>query len=129
MVKKLGLEGSVVFPGFMQNMPAFLKTLDVFVMPSLLEGQPISLLEAMASGTPVLASAINGVKETVTHNVDAWLVSPGSPEDLAEALLRLLLNKDLRQKIALNAKRKVAKKFSLENFVSKHVKVYKSLTV
>ncbi len=124
MVKKLGFEGRVVFPGFMQDMPAFLKTLDVFVMPSLLEGQPISLLEAMAAGKPIVASDIDGINETVEDGKEALLVPPGRPDMLAEALRRLLDDWRMADELARAARKKAFEKYSLEDFVKKHEKIY-----
>jgi glycosyltransferase involved in cell wall biosynthesis len=85
-VNEYGLGGRIVFLGFRRDVPALLKTADVYVIPSLREGLPRSLVEAMAVGKPVLASRINGQEEVVVDGVHGRLVDPTSVEDIAEGL-------------------------------------------
>lgn len=124
LISAKGLEGRVVLSGFTHDVPAFLKTLDIFVMPSLREGQPIALLEAMAAGKPVIASAIDGIAETAADGIDALLVPPADPGALADALLKLSRDGNLAEELSRNARKKVSGTYSMESFISKHIEVY-----
>ena len=127
LIAMRGLEGKVILAGFTPNVPAFLKTLDVFVMPSLREGQPIALLEAMAAGKPVVATKIEGITGTVTDGKDALLVPPANPGALAGAILKLAKDEDMVQALSRNARKKVSELFSMKSFVSRHLGIYSDL--
>lgn len=110
------LGGRVILAGYRTRdvVLAALKTGDIFVMPSRQEGTPIALLEAAALGIPILASACGGIPEMVSDDEQALLVPPGSPEKLAQALLRLAADPALRTRLSQNAKTHVQRKFSLQ---------------
>ncbi|MGH7266829.1 MAG: glycosyltransferase family 4 protein [Candidatus Rokuibacteriota bacterium] len=95
-VATLGLQQSVRFLGFTPDPSGVLSALDVYVLSSLGEGVPMALLEALALGRPVVATAVGGVAELLTSGVDALLVPPGAPEALAAACERLLEDPGLR---------------------------------
>jgi glycosyltransferase involved in cell wall biosynthesis len=101
----------------------------VFAFPSLKEGMPLSLLEAMASGNAVVASDIQGVNEVAENDYDAVLVSPKSPSDLASSILMLLDDKGLRRRLAENARKKVQENCSWSNVLAKLDRVYTSAEV
>ncbi|MEO6666924.1 MAG: glycosyltransferase, partial [Nitrospiria bacterium] len=86
----LGLVERVVFTGSRRDVPYLLRAMDLFVFPSLWEGQGLALVEAMASGLPVVASRVGGVSEVVSDGCTGQLVPPGSPEALAEAMLAVM---------------------------------------
>jgi len=85
-VAALGLEDRVFFLGFRRDIPRFLGALDVFLLPSLREGLPLALLEAMASSLPVVAASVGGIPEVVGDGVFARLVDPLDTNSLAEAM-------------------------------------------
>ena len=89
LVKEAGLEGSVTFQGFRQDVPDVLAAADIFVLPSLWEGLPIGLLEAMAMGKAVIATRVDGTREVVQTEENGLLVEPGDIAALAAALVRL----------------------------------------
>jgi glycosyltransferase involved in cell wall biosynthesis len=119
----LGVEKNVVFCGHIREMRDFFGALDIFVMPSLLEGQPLALLEAMAMGKPIVAFDIPGINESAANGVEALLVKPGDPQALAAGIRRLLGDRALAAELGLNA-RKRSGGFRLDKFVSKHEAVY-----
>lgn len=125
LIQKAGLEGKVILSGFASDVPAFLKTLDIFVLPSLREGQPIALLEAMAQGKPIIASDIEGVTETVRDGFDALLVPPGDPVALSSAIKRLADDAEFAGKLGANARRTVREKFTPEKFIRAHAGLYR----
>jgi glycosyltransferase involved in cell wall biosynthesis len=98
---------------------------DVFVLPSIQEGQGIVLLEAQACGKPVVAFDVGGVNEAVHNGETGLLVKRGSSEELGDALLRLLPDKPLREKIGANGRRFVSENFTWDICAQKMLKVYR----
>ena len=124
---ELGLEGKVVFAGFRPDAARIMAAADVFVLPSLYEGLPIAMLEAMALGRPVVASRVGGVPEVIDDEVDGLLVDPLDPAQLAEKVLTLLHNPELRGRLSRNAARKVRDQFSVERMVKSTEAIYSSV--
>lgn len=100
---------------------------DVFVLPSTSEGHSVALLEAMASGLPIVASDIEGNKESVEDGVTGLLFKNGNAENLAEKLTAILTNKDFRQTLSLNSSETYLKKFSTKTQIDNYLKIYNSL--
>ena len=125
--QKLGLENRVIFAGFRQDIPAWLGHCNLFVLPSLYEGVPISLLEAMAAGKPVIASAIPGNQEAVTHAETGWLVPSGDSGALVKAIQLLLADQNLAQRLASAGQARVQSEFSSQAINQQVVQVYTEL--
>jgi glycosyltransferase involved in cell wall biosynthesis len=106
-VREAGLDEQVEFAGLIayDEIPRQLRQSDVFVLPSLQEGLPLSLLEAMASGLPVVATAVGGIPGVVKDGVNGLLVPAAAPAALRDALVRLLANPALRQRLGTAARR------------------------
>jgi glycosyltransferase involved in cell wall biosynthesis len=83
----LGIRDKVVFHGATLDVAAFLAHIDVFAVTSLSEGLPLTLIEAMAAGLPVVATAVGAIPEIVSEAGNGWLCNPGEPDELAQALL------------------------------------------
>jgi glycosyltransferase involved in cell wall biosynthesis len=107
-----GLAEQVLFLGHREDVRDLLAVADVVVLPSLFEGFPLSLLEAMVAGTPVIATRIGGVDELVRDGCNGLLVEPQDPEALAAAIRRLLEDRGYRQQLATAAKADVTERFS-----------------
>jgi glycosyltransferase involved in cell wall biosynthesis len=90
---------------------------DVFVLPSLAEGIPVVLMEAMCSGVPCVSTPVNGIPELIVHGVTGLLATPGDVDSLSTQLERLLRNPELRHTLAKAARQKVTTNFHLENNV------------
>lgn len=118
-----GLAGNVIFCGALSPVRDFLGALDIFLMPSLLEGQPLALLEAMAMGKAIVASDIPGISETAEDGKEATLVPPGNPVRLAGAVLGLLHDAPRAKELGNNARKKAAL-FSLSDYIDRHIEVY-----
>ena len=97
---------------------------DVFVLPSIQEGQGIVLLEAQASGKPVVAFDVGGVDEAVRNNETGLLVEKGNCDALADGLLKFLLDKSLREKIGAKGREFVMENFTWDISAQKMLKVY-----
>ncbi|MHA1833929.1 MAG: glycosyltransferase, partial [Candidatus Baldrarchaeia archaeon] len=96
----------------------------VFVFPSLREGLPLSVLEAMACGVPVVGSDIPGVNEVVKHEENGFLVPPKNSEALANVILTLLNDENLRRKVGRDARQLMTEKYNWNAIASKIEKVY-----
>ena len=124
-LKKHKLLGNFVFTGDVSDtwLPILYNCADVFVLPSVQEGQGIALLEAQATAKPVVAFNIGGVRENVLDKRSGFLVNPGSCE-LADALIKLLGTRSLREKMGGEGRRFVANNLSWDICANKMLKVY-----
>ena len=112
MIKTLGLTQSVTLTGFRQDVPDVLAAADIFVLPSLWEGLPIGLLEAMAMSKAIIASNVDGTSEIIRHNHNGWLVDTGElVPNLTRALIDVSLNSGLRKKFSAEARNTVTERF------------------
>jgi glycosyltransferase involved in cell wall biosynthesis len=110
----------ILLKGFVENnrIPGLMKSSDVFVLPSLSEGVPNVLLEAMAVGLPIIATSVGGVPELISDEENGFLVQPRSSKQLAEKILLLLNDKSLHNHISQNNLLK-AKKYDVNTITSK----------
>lgn len=120
----LDVKAAVTFAGFQSDVLVHMADFDVVVLPSILEGFGIVLLEAMAMGKPVVASKVGGIPEAVEEGVTGLLVPPAHSGKLAEALLLLLKNSSLRRSMGEAGKKRVATIFSLERTILALEKTY-----
>ena len=88
------------------------------------EGFPLTVLESMAAGIPVVATKVGGVVELIEDGKDGLLISPGDSPALAEAILRILEDQELKSVLVQNAKEKVRDYFSIEKMVNDHASLY-----
>lgn len=100
---------------------------DVFVSPSLFEGIPSAVLEAMALGKPVIATNIGGHAEIITNNFDGFLVNPFSVDRICEKLLFLYRNREEIKRIGINAQKTITKRFNSEREIREWYGLYKTL--
>lgn len=126
-VQQLGLQERVSFTGTRSDVPDLLCALDLFVLPSLWEGLPNVILEAMASGLPVVATAVGGTPELVVDKVTGLLVPPSAPAALAGALAELMRQPLLRQQLGAAGRQRVIQHFALEQTVRATVQLYEEL--
>lgn len=113
-VRATAAEADVVLLGRSDEIPSFLAALDVFVLPSYSEGMPNSLLEAMATGLPVVASDIPGVSDIIQSPKTGILVPPGDVSALAASLQGLLDNEELRTRLGVAARTRIEDAFATE---------------
>lgn len=124
-IKQIGLEPYVNFMGLQDNVFPLLQESDCFILPSLYEGMPISLIEAMGTGLPVIVSNVGGMPDMVKNEVSGLLIEP-SAEELYNAMKRMIIEKNLREKIGKNAL-KSSKQFSVEKMTHNYISIYDSL--
>jgi glycosyltransferase involved in cell wall biosynthesis len=123
----LGVSDRVRFLGHRHDVPALLAAADLFVLPSLYEGLPLSVLEAMAAGVPVVATAIGGTDEVVRDGETGTLVPPANSEALAAAIGRALADRDRASRLALAARSLVAREYSVTSMVGSVSRLYDEL--
>ncbi len=111
-VYELKLHNNVIFTGFRTDIYNILNFVDIFVLPSVNEGLPIALLEAMNFGIPVVATRVGGVPEAVINGVTGILVEPGDPRSLAAAINRLLDNHEFARRIGEAGRKRLLEHFT-----------------
>ena len=126
-IKELNLNGFVHMLGKRRDIAELLVNADIFVLPSDWEGVSMALLEAMAAGLPVVATAVGGTPEVVIDGINGLLVPPGDPEALASALTRLLLDPDLRRHIGQAGRQSVVERFNIQHTVQQLQALYENL--
>ena len=126
-IAELKLTDSVTMLGFRRDVPRLMAGLDIFVMPSITEGLGLAILEAFHAGTPVVASNTGGIPELVEHDVTGLLSPPGDATALADNLKRLLLDPDLRQRLATNGRRLACERYRLDDMIDATLGVYRDV--
>jgi glycosyltransferase involved in cell wall biosynthesis len=121
---RLGLTSAVIFAGARSDVDALYPMMDLFVLPSLGEGLPLVILEAMASGIPVLATDVGGTRELVRPGQTGWLVPSGDSAALAEGILAALDNPHQRANLARTARDDIAARFSVERIAAEYAALY-----
>jgi glycosyltransferase involved in cell wall biosynthesis len=110
------------------NLPRFLRSADIFAFPSLMETFGIVVLEAMASGLPVVATPVGGLREVVTENETGFLFKPRDYETMAEKLMILSSNRRLRERIGRKARDRVVRCYSSEKNALRMLELYRELS-
>jgi glycosyltransferase involved in cell wall biosynthesis len=125
--KRLGLGDRVLFLGQRPDVPELLAASDGFVLPSLYEGSPLAVLEAMAAAKPVISSAIGGTDELVVDGESGLLVPPGDANALTGAIRRVLSSPQLRGQLGAAARSRVERHFSASVTAKRVARVYEDL--
>jgi glycosyltransferase involved in cell wall biosynthesis len=128
-IKDHRLEKHVLLAGFRPDVLSVHKAIDIFVMSSVTEGLGTSLLDAMACGKPVVATATGGIPEVVADGETGVLVAPRDPAAMADAIVRLLEDGNLRQQMGNAGLTRVRRKFSAERMVQQTVRVYERVAL
>jgi glycosyltransferase involved in cell wall biosynthesis len=129
MVKQEGLDRFFVFHGYQHDVKKYLNELDIFVCASHEEAFPMSILEAMAFQLPIASTWVNGIPEAVNDKQNGLLFAPKSPQNMADALKKLIENTEMRNRYGENSRRKVANSFSHEKFKMQISEFYENLRI
>lgn len=124
--EQCGIAGHIHFGGFRHDVVACLAAADLVVNPSHSEGMPNIVLEAMSAGAPVLATAVGGVPEVLQEGVTGWLVTPGSPGQLAMKIQRILLDSERRLAVGRAARSAVSRDFTFAKQAQRWLRVYEA---
>lgn len=125
--QELGIADITWFAGDRNDVPNMMQCMDVFVLPSLAEGISNTLLEAMASSLPIVATRVGGTPEIINEHEQGLLVAAAEPHALAEALREVLQDQTLRQRLGSSGRRKVEQHFTWEATVSGYAELYRGL--
>ena len=115
------------FLGPREDVPALMRAFDLLVVNSRSEPFGLTIVEAMLSGTPVLAAAVDGIPEIVRHGESGWLIYGCDQRSLAQAMLRLLRNDNLREQISRSGRREAINRFSVERYIHDIQSLYRQI--
>ncbi len=126
-IARLGLEPTVRLVGFVPDVAPWLGAADVVVVPSRSEGQGLVALEAMALGVPVVASRVGGLPEVVSNGVTGLLTMPDDPDALAEAVIALARDSELRTSLGWEGRKRAEDAFSIEAMLNRISALYRAV--
>jgi glycosyltransferase involved in cell wall biosynthesis len=129
VVTRLGLDDQITFrkkTGY-ADVPRDYRHADIFITTSVSDGTPVSILEAMASSLPCIATSVGGIPEWIEHNVTGLLLQPGSPEQVAEAILSLARDPALRKRLGTAARKMIVKNGQWNSLMAQVEKDYLAL--
>jgi starch synthase (maltosyl-transferring) len=126
-VAKENLASRVHFAGRRNDVPSLLRAADLFVLPSLWEGLPNVVLEAMAAGTPIVTSRVEGISDLLVDDRTGLIVPPNSAGDLAEAIDRLLADRDHARQMGHSAQHFVRERFTWDHVIAQYEQLYTDL--
>jgi len=127
LARNLGIHEHIIFTGYREDALELMALFDIFVISSLFEGLPYTLLEAMSVGKPIVATDVVGSRDAVVHGKTGLLVPPQDPPALAEAVLRLIHSPDEARRMGQAGRDRVKRKFTLKRMIAKTEQVYREL--
>jgi glycosyltransferase involved in cell wall biosynthesis len=124
LVKQLNIEDMVVWSGFRQDIPNVLHTIDIYALPSLWEGLPIGLLEAMTMAKPIVATGVDGSKEAINDGENGILVPCRDPKKLAEAILKMHHDPQIRSNYGKKSREIILEKYDVKRMCRETEQIY-----
>lgn len=121
------IRNRTTFTGFTNNVFQYLREMDIFILPSRTEGSPLSIMEAMISGLPVISTGVGGIPEIVVDNETGILVQPKKPQEIAKAIIRMLSNPNEMRNMGKRGRERIMNHFHPRQFISEHEKIYSNL--
>jgi glycosyltransferase involved in cell wall biosynthesis len=125
--RMLGIESYLVFAGYTKEIDRYYEIMDISVLNSFSEGLSITLLESMGYGIPVVATRVGGNPELVMEGETGYLVPVNSHGLLADRIVKLLINPELRRSMGEEGRRRIERKFRMRNVANQYLEVYKEL--
>jgi glycosyltransferase involved in cell wall biosynthesis len=125
----LGIARSTYFVGYQEDVAGYYRLFDAFLLPSVNEGTPVSAIEALASGTPVVATRVGGVPDVVGDGMNGFLFEPGATDEAAERLATLAMDPALRARLGEAGRAYVRERYAVERLVDDVDRLYRSLLV
>ncbi|MGH2542829.1 MAG: glycosyltransferase family 4 protein, partial [Ardenticatenaceae bacterium] len=127
-IERYDLASKVVFTGFVSDVPGVMASMDVFVLPSHREGMPRTVIEAMASGKPVVATNIRGCREEVVEGVTGHLVPVNDAQALAQAIINILSNPEMGRQMGKAGRQRAIEVFDENLVLDRELEVYRQLS-
>lgn len=128
LTKELGIQDKVIFVGEDRDVIGHMNQADIFVLVSKSEGLPLSIIEAMREGVPIVASDVGGVNELLQHGKQGFLIKKGDNAFLKKALLSLISSEELRKKYGISARNRFMNEFSFEKMYDQTVMFYQAIS-
>ncbi len=123
-IKHYGLSQKIIVLGHRNDIPQILKSIDIFVLPTLQDALGTSFIEAMAMGKPVIGSDVDGVKELIDNEINGYLAPPADPMAIAQRIISLLKDKETACRMGLKGIEKVKNKYTIENMCKGMLELY-----
>lgn len=127
IIEQNNLQNQVTFLGQTDRTETWLEAADIFIQPSREEAFGLVFIEAGAKAKPVIATSVGGIKEIIQDNITGLLVAPAAPEQLAQALQKLIFNQSLRNEMGKAGYQHIASQFSLANMIANYLKIFARL--
>jgi len=127
LIDRLNLRHDIVLTGWRKDIPCLLSTIDIFVLTSLWEGLPVTVLEAMASGKPVAVTDTGGVREVVVEDKTGYIAPRGNIKEMVRKIEPLLRDEGLRRRMGQNGRDSLASDFTIESMVKNSENLYEKL--
>ncbi|MBI4395660.1 MAG: glycosyltransferase [Elusimicrobia bacterium] len=127
LIRKKKLTEVIMMPGWRRDIPHIFMRTNVFVMTSLWEGLPCALVEAMASGLPCVANAVDGVTDVIAEGVNGYLTVPKRPEQTADRVIHLLENPLVALEMGQKARESIGLEFDIDQMVRQQEDIYKAV--
>jgi glycosyltransferase involved in cell wall biosynthesis len=124
LVAERGLQEHVLMPGMRDDVPRLLAASDLFALPSLWEGHPLSVMEAMAAGLPVVATRVGGIPELVDDGENGILLASGETDEVTPAVRRMIARSDERARMGASAQKKARHLFDVSVMVASYEALY-----
>lgn len=126
-VRNLGIENKVLLPGYVRNAQQYLPFFSMFAMPSLTEGLPMVLLEAMQAGVPIVATRVGGIPDVLQEGRCGLLISPGCNAELEDGITKVMQNEEAAQERVAAARQQVDEVYSSRAMALKYLAIYRSV--
>jgi L-malate glycosyltransferase len=124
LISSLRLQRNVTMTGFRSDIPNLMRCADIGVLCSETESAPLTLLEGMSTGLPMISTKVGGVHEIINDGENGLLVPPKHPEELAQAILRLYRDSKLRNKLGKNAREIILDRYTAEKVVNQYLEIF-----
>ena len=124
-IQGYGLQEQFILKGHQEDMDSFYRGVDLYLNSSVHEGIPMTILEALARGIPVIAPAVGGIREIITDGVEGFLIGSRNPQDFADKCLLLRDNGELREKMAKAARARAEQAFSADSMADRYYRLYR----
>ncbi len=127
LAQELQIQSKIHFIGFQSSVDKWLAAMDTFVLPSITEGTPMALLEAMSNGIPVIASKVGGIPSVIRNEIEGILVPSKSPLHLQEAIQRVYFDQNLRSNLSTNAKNRISEHYNIDRWIKSIEALYEDV--
>ncbi|MBN1627856.1 MAG: glycosyltransferase family 4 protein [Deltaproteobacteria bacterium] len=125
--RKTGIDNRVYFAGFRTDLEKILPCLDILLHPASMEGLGVSLLQAAASGVPIIGARTGGIPEVVNHGVNGYLIEPADTQAIVDSVVSLLQDPEKRRRLGMAGRQKVETSFSISTMVEAYLTLYDKL--